>query len=199
MIILDVLKYQDIDNLNSYKSISLPDVFFNIWHLFRFRTMYLNIYLGYEFQIIWYCQDAWDTSWQYFRVFAGKVFQQTPGIPMGTRCSPFVADIFLYSYEADFKQSLLSTGKKQLASLFNLTYRYIDDVLSINNTEFENCLGQIYLAELKIQDTTESTALKFCFLPRFPTLNWEGWSTSHFYLRQTRWFKFPHHKLSVPE
>ena len=78
-----------------------------------------------------------------FVVFAGKVFQQTVGIPMGTNCAPLLADIFLYSYEADFIQSLLSTGKKHLASRFNLTYRYIDDVLSINNPEFENYLGQM--------------------------------------------------------
>ena len=44
-----------------------------------------------------------------------------------------------------------------LASRFNLTYRYIDDVLSINNPEFENFLGQMYPAELEIKDTTEST------------------------------------------
>ena len=34
---------------------------------------------------------------------------------------------------------------------------YIDDVLSINNQEFENNLGQMYSAELEIKDTTEST------------------------------------------
>ena len=92
-----------------------------------------------------------------FVVFAGKVFQQTVGIPMGTNCAPRLADIFLYSYEADFIQSLLSTGKKQLASRFNLTYRYIDDVLSINNPELDNYLDQMYPAELEIKDTTEST------------------------------------------
>ena len=92
-----------------------------------------------------------------FVVFAGKVFQQTVGIPMGTNCAPLLAEIFLYSYEADFIQSLLSTRKKHLASRFNLTYRYIDDVLSINNPEFENYLGQMYTAELEIKDTTEST------------------------------------------
>ena len=74
---------------------------------------------------------------------------------MGTHCTPILADIFQYSYEADFIQSFLSTGKKQLASWFNLTYRYIDDVLSINNPEFENNLG--HPAELEIKDTTEST------------------------------------------
>ena len=29
-----------------------------------------------------------------------------------------------------------------------------------------------------------------CFLPRFTTVDWEGWSTSHFHLRQTRWYQF---------
>ena len=90
-----------------------------------------------------------------FVVFVGKVFQQIVGIPMGTNCAPLLADIFLYSYEAEFIQSLLSTGKKQLASQFNFTYRYID-VLSINNPEFENYLGQMYPVELEIKDMTES-------------------------------------------
>ena len=39
----------------------------------------------------------------------------------------------------------------------------------------------------------------FCFLPIFTTVDWEGWSTSHCDLQQTRWFQFPHHTLSVPE
>ena len=91
-----------------------------------------------------------------FAFFGGKVFQQIVGIPMGTNCAPLLADIFLYSYEADFIQSLLSTGKKKLASQFNFTYRYIDDILSINNPDFENYLGQIFPAELEIKDMTES-------------------------------------------
>ena len=41
-------------------------------------------------------------------------------------------------------------------AILNFTYRYIDDVLSINNQDFENYLGQIYSAELEIKDTTES-------------------------------------------
>ena len=91
-----------------------------------------------------------------FVVFAGKVFQQILGILMGPNSTPLLADIFLYSYEAEFIQTLLSTGRKQLASRFNFTYRYIDDVLYINNQEFENYLGQMYPVELEIKDTTES-------------------------------------------
>ena len=78
---------------------------------------------------------------------------------MGMNCAPLLADSFLYSYEADFIQSSISMGKKQLASRFNLTYRYNDDALFINNPEFENHLSQMYTAELEIKGTTESTTL----------------------------------------
>ena len=50
-----------------------------------------------------------------FVVFGGKVFQQIVGIPMGTKCAPLLADIFLYSNEAEFIQSLLSAGKKKIS------------------------------------------------------------------------------------
>ena len=57
------------------------------------------------------------------------------------------------------KQTLLSTGRKQLASLFNFTYRYIDDFLSIYNPEFENYLGQIYPVELKSKTRQRASLL----------------------------------------
>ena len=49
-----------------------------------------------------------------FVIFAGKVFQQMSGIPKGTNYAPLLTDIFLYSYEAEFIQSLFSAGKKRL-------------------------------------------------------------------------------------
>ena len=91
-----------------------------------------------------------------FVVFAGKIFQKIVGIPMGPICVTLLADIFLYSYETEFIQTLLSTGRKHFASRFNFTYRYINDVLSINNPEVENYLGQMYPVSLEIKDTTES-------------------------------------------
>ena len=51
---------------------------------------------------------------------------------------------------------MFSAGRKRLASKFNFTYRYIDNVLSINNSDFENYLGQMYSPELEIKDKTES-------------------------------------------
>ena len=91
-----------------------------------------------------------------FVEFAGQVFQQTVGIPMGTNCAPLLADLFLYSYEADFIQGLLRDKKKALAKSFNFTFRYIDDVLSLNNDKFKDFLHLIYPNELEIKDTTDT-------------------------------------------
>ena len=41
--------------------------------------------------------------------FGGYVYQQTVGIPMGTNCASLVADLFLYSYEADLFCTILPT------------------------------------------------------------------------------------------
>jgi hypothetical protein len=89
-------------------------------------------------------------------VFGDQVFQQTVGIPIGINCAPLLADLFLYSYEAEFVQKLLRNSNKKLAVSFNHAFRYIDDVLSINNHNFHNYVHLIYPDELELKDTTES-------------------------------------------
>ena len=61
--------------------------------------------------------------------FGGQLFQQMVGIPMGTNCAPLLADLFLYSYENEFLDKLVKEGKRKLARKFNLSYRYIDDLI----------------------------------------------------------------------
>ena len=85
-----------------------------------------------------------------------QIFQQTIGIPMGTNCAPLLADLFVYSYEAEFVQSLLKAGKKHLAQQFNFTYSYKDDVLSLKNTKFAEYFEFINPREIK--ETTETAA-----------------------------------------
>ena len=91
-------------------------------------------------------------------IFRRTDISQTIGIPMGTNCAPLLADLFLYSYEAEFVHSLLQAGKKHLAQQFNFTYRYLDDVLSLKNTKFAEYLEFIYPRELEIKETTETAA-----------------------------------------
>ena len=57
---------------------------------------------------------------------------------MGTNCALLLADLFLYSYEAEFVHSLLKAVKKYFAQQFNFTYRYIDDVLALKTTNLKN-------------------------------------------------------------
>jgi hypothetical protein len=46
---------------------------------------------------------------------------------MDTNCAPFLAELFLHSYEAEFTEKRLHENKP-LAVAFNSTFRYIDDV-----------------------------------------------------------------------
>jgi hypothetical protein len=89
-----------------------------------------------------------------FVLFGGRVCQRTVGIPMGTNCDPLLSDLFLYSYEADFIQGLFKKNEKKLARSFNFTFRYIDDVLSLNNTRYGDFVDRIYPIELEIKNTT---------------------------------------------
>jgi hypothetical protein len=54
-----------------------------------------------------------------------------------------LADLFLYSYESEFLQNLVKDKKIHEARAFNFTYRYIDDILSINNPRFAEFLPLI--------------------------------------------------------
>ena len=92
-----------------------------------------------------------------FVKFGGRTFKQVIGIPMGTNCAPLLADLFLYSYEAEFLQSLYKSGSKKLARRFNNTYRYIDDLMRLDNPGISDYLPHIYPDELEIKETTEST------------------------------------------
>jgi hypothetical protein len=91
-----------------------------------------------------------------FVMFGGRIFQQTVGIPMDTNSAPLLDDLFLYSYEADFIQELLKKNEKKLARSFNFTFRFIYDVLSLNNSRFGDFVDRIYPIQLEIKDTTDT-------------------------------------------
>ena len=82
--------------------------------------------------------------------FSGQSFQQTLGIPIGTNCALLLVDLFLYRYEAEF----IPDAQKN-----NFTYRYIDDVLSLNNSKISEILDLIYPCELEIKGMAESNNL----------------------------------------
>ena len=73
----------------------------------------------------------------------------------------------------------------QPVSRFNFKHRYIDDVLSINNPEFEKYVFQMYHVELEINNTTENNTSFFFFINGYTPVDREGRLTSHFHLLQT--------------
>jgi hypothetical protein len=123
-----------------------------------------------------------------FVIFGGRVFQQTVGIPMGTNCVHLLADLFLYSYETDFIQGLLNKNGKKLARSFNFRFRYIDDVLLLNNSRFGGFVV-IYLIELEIKDTTD-TDRSASYLHIHMDIGSEGWLRTQLYDKRDD-FNFP--------
>ena len=87
--------------------------------------------------------------------FGNTLHRQTIGIPMGMCCAPLLANLFLMSYEYDFMGSLAKEKNVHL-NLFNSTFRYIDDLISLNNIVFERYIDKIYPQELSITKETQS-------------------------------------------
>lgn len=93
-----------------------------------------------------------------------RIYKQTVGVPMGTNCGGDLANIYLYSYESQFIDSLLNgdDGMKEAASRFNTTFRQIDDTLSIDNPHWERyalppiSAGGIYPDWLPYNNTRKS-------------------------------------------
>jgi hypothetical protein len=55
-----------------------------------------------------------------------------------------------------FNEKLLKINEKKLARSFNFTIRYIEDVLSLNNSRFGDFVDRINPIELEIKDTTNT-------------------------------------------
>ena len=100
----------------------------------------------------WSCQNVCDALTflldNIFIQFSTKLYRQVVGIPMGTNCAPLVADLFLFCYERDFMMSLSDDKQADVIDAFNTTFRYLDDILDINNVYFDNMVSQMYPSEL---------------------------------------------------
>ena len=68
--------------------------------------------------------------------------------------SRWLVPLFIHLYEADFIQGRLKKNEKKIARSFNFTFRYIDNVLSLNKSTFGDFVDHIYPIELEIMDIT---------------------------------------------
>ena len=90
----------------------------------------------------------------YFK-FGDKLFRQDIGIPMGSDPAPFFANLFLYHYESSWHKSVKKTNNI-LARKFGKVFRYIDDLLALNDGQsFESLHHEIYPEELQLNKENE--------------------------------------------
>ena len=95
--------------------------------------------------------------------FGDKCFRQKIGIPMGTDCAPFLANLFLYSYEFKWINEQRKQKKYHILEKFKSCCRYIDDLLMINNNNLMmKYMSDIYPKELElVPDDTDGKDVPF--------------------------------------
>ncbi len=90
--------------------------------------------------------------------FGDKVFRQVKGIPMGTDCAPFLANLFCYSYEYEWIDKQVKQKNFHVLSSFKACCRYIDDLLTINNYDImDEVKEDIYPKELTLTPDKSDT------------------------------------------
>ena len=98
----------------------------------------------------------WFIFWIIFFIrFGTKLYRQTIGILMGTKCAPLVADLFLFCNERDFMKSLSRKYQADIIKAFNSISRYLDDLLNIDNIYFDQT-DSIYPTELQLNRANSS-------------------------------------------
>ena len=128
-----------------------------------------------------------------FVVFVGKVFQQTVGIPMGTNCALFSPTSFcIHTKPIPHSLRFQRFNGKETVSISIQSHLQVHRWCIIHKQpRIRKSSGPD--VSCWTWDQGHCWEHHVCFLPRFTSVDWDGWSTSHFHLRQTRWFQFPHH------
>jgi hypothetical protein len=87
-----------------------------------------------------------------------KIFRQVIGIPMGTDCAPFLANLYLYSLESRWIEGQVKVKNWKILSQFQNNFRFIDDLLALNNTQMGKIWKDIYPSELilKLENEKET-------------------------------------------
>jgi len=95
-----------------------------------------------------------------FVTCGNTIYKQLIGIPMGTNCAPVLANLFLYAYESAYITRVESEKGVEVARQFQMTFRLIDDVLSVDNVAMTDAVknhseaGGMYPPELTLNTTS---------------------------------------------
>ena len=64
--------------------------------------------------------------------FAGRLWHQIVGIPMGTNCAGFLANLYCFTYELDYLVRVVDDNNFEMARELLRTKRYIDDLVTLD-------------------------------------------------------------------
>ena len=93
-------------------------------------------------------------------LYDNKIFRQIKGIPMGSNYSPNAANLYLHFYEAKFLNMNPIAGQIRYKNCF----RFIDDLVCLNNRDSIYDINSIYPRELLITNTNVAPHKKCSFL-----------------------------------
>ena len=96
-------------------------------------------------------------------VCGDSMFKQKIGIPMGTDCAPFLANLFLFAYEYKWLKQRMENKEFDILKKFKFCFRYIDDLLCMNNDQLmDDVMSDIYPKELSL--TSDDAVLQTHYL-----------------------------------
>ena len=108
------------------------------------------------------------------------MYRQVVGNLVGTNCAPLIADLFLYCYKSQFMAKLhKNPSKTDLIDKFNNTYRYLDDIFSVNNSDFYKYTSENYPKKLTL-NKANNNSIKCQFLDVHVTIS-QGKITTKIY------------------
>ena len=93
-------------------------------------------------------------------MYDDKIFKQIIGIPMGSNYSPNAANLYLHFYESKFLNINPIGGQIR----YKHSFRFIDDLLCLNNRDSIYDINSIYPRELIISNTNSEPHKKCSFL-----------------------------------
>ena len=129
------------------------------------------------------------------------IYRQIGGIPIGSDCSQDLANLFLFSYESEFVENLISHGKDDEAEKLGNCSRYIDDLAGLNDDGYiSEIFCDMYPEELTLNQTN-SNSQSATYLDMNITVRNGKFHTSLYDKRNEFGFKvisLPHMSSNVP-
>ena len=80
---------------------------------------------------------------------------------MSTNRAPLIVDLFLFCYDKDFMSHHHKSKRYDLIDMFNNTFRYLDDIFTIDKPKFDKLISDLYPANLQLNKANISNKENF--------------------------------------